>query len=272
RMVAQFNASAFVYFRPYSYTALRKIVEADRSNKVLFDLDDWMQMPELLQTVRLNFPNVWFSGSLHVWTPEMLEQARQLGVQTFVNVLGPEDTRQNLERAVRMGFDFIQTDHETELRDLLQQPVQGRVLLDAHNCYPDGELWKDRIDRALSTGTPLAIEQDLVWYVDHRTGRSWSVLSHSDSPTGSEPTMKDYFFERIRPIVEKALKTADRRDWPLITPNLAFKTEGAEHLKAIWNPRREYPDWITTAPRASDIHTIASLNIRPLLVLTGESN
>jgi len=272
RMVAQLNASDFVYFRPYSYTALRKIVGADRNNKVLFDLDDWMQMPELLQTVRLNFPNVWFSGSLHVWTPEMLEQARQLGVQTFVNVLGPEDTRQNLERAVRMGFDFIQTDHETELRDLLQQPVQGRVLLDAHNCYPDGELWKDRIDRALFTGTPLAIEQDLVWYVDHGTGHSWSVLSHSASPTGSEPTMKDYFFERIRPIVERALKTGDRRDWPLITLNLDLKTEEPEHLKAIWNLLAEYREWITTAPRASDIHRIAPLNIRPLLVLTGESN
>jgi glycerophosphoryl diester phosphodiesterase len=121
RMVARENASGFVYFRPYSYTALRTIVAADRNNKVLFDLDDWMQMPELLRTVRVNFPNVFFSGSLHVWTPEMLTQARQLGVQTFVNVLGPEDNRENLERAVRMGFDFIQTDHEAELRDLLKQ-------------------------------------------------------------------------------------------------------------------------------------------------------
>ena len=119
RMVAQENASAFVYFRPYSYTALRTIVAADRNNKVLFDLDDWMQMPDLLRTARLNLPNIFFSGSLHVWTPEMLTEARQLGVQTFVNVLGPEDNRENLERAVRMGFDFIQTDHEAELRDLL---------------------------------------------------------------------------------------------------------------------------------------------------------
>jgi glycerophosphoryl diester phosphodiesterase len=119
RMVAQENASAFVYLRPYSYTALRKIAAADPNYKVLFDLDDWMQMPELLRTVRLNLPNVFFSGSLHVWTPEMLAQARQLGVQTFVNVLGPEDNQENLERAVRMGFDFIQTDHEAELRDLL---------------------------------------------------------------------------------------------------------------------------------------------------------
>src|SRR5438093_12868079 len=39
--------------------------------------------------------------------------------------------------------------------------AQSRVLLDAHNCYPSGESWTDRIDRALSAGTPLAIEQDL---------------------------------------------------------------------------------------------------------------
>ena len=54
--------------------------------------------------------------------------------------------------------------------------AQSRVLLDAHNCYPEGKSWTDRIDRALSIGTPLAIEQDLAWYVDHGTGRSRSVL------------------------------------------------------------------------------------------------
>jgi glycerophosphoryl diester phosphodiesterase len=120
RIVAQENASAFVYFRPYSYTAVRKIIAADRNHKILFDVDDWMQLPGILPTVRPNIPNVFFSGSLHVWTPEMLTQARRLGVQTFVNVLGPEDNRENLERAIRMGFDFIQTDREAELGDLLK--------------------------------------------------------------------------------------------------------------------------------------------------------
>ena len=38
-----------------------------------------------------------------------------------------------------------------------------RVLLDAHNAYPYEGRWSDRIDRALATGLPLAIEQDLVW-------------------------------------------------------------------------------------------------------------
>ena len=32
-----------------------------------------------------------------------------------------------------------------------------RVLLDAHNCYPEGDAYADRIDRALATGLPVAI-------------------------------------------------------------------------------------------------------------------
>ena len=39
----------------------------------------------------------------------------------------------------------------------------ARVLLDAHNCYPYQGRFADRIDRALATGLPVAIEQDLIW-------------------------------------------------------------------------------------------------------------
>src|SRR5690349_16029178 len=104
-----------------------------------------------------------------------------------------------------------------------QSQPGSRVLLDAHNCYPYDGRWADRIDRALSTGTPLAIEQDLVWF----QGRS--LVAH-ENPRGDEPTMKQYFFERIRPIVEKALRDNRRDDWPLITLNLDFKSEEPEHL------------------------------------------
>src|SRR5690348_7158565 len=82
----------------------------------------------------------------------------------------------------------------------------SRTLMDAHNCYPYGEWWSDRIDRALSAGTPLAIEQDLAWYTDPKTGKSWSVVTHGEPLNGHEPTIEDYFFERVRPIVEKALQ------------------------------------------------------------------
>ncbi len=62
-----------------------------------------------------------------------------------------------------------------------------RVVMDAHNCYPYDGLWADRIERALKTGTPLAIEQDLLWYTDKRSGRSWSIVSHGGRGRGDEP-------------------------------------------------------------------------------------
>ena len=40
-----------------------------------------------------------------------------------MNVLGLEDNLENLERAARMGFDFIQTDHEAQLADLLRKKM-----------------------------------------------------------------------------------------------------------------------------------------------------
>src|SRR5690349_1116844 len=62
----------------------------------------------------------------------------------------------------------------------------GRVLLDAHNCYPYNGKFADRIDRALSTGLPLAIEQDLVWYTDPNTKTARSVVSHGAPFDGTE--------------------------------------------------------------------------------------
>lgn len=146
-----------------------------------------------------------------------------------------------------------------------------RVLMDAHNCYPYFEWWADRIDRALSSGTPLAIEQDLVWYKDVKTGKWLLVVAHGAPLEGNEPTMRDYFFERIRPLVERALREGNRGDWPLITLNLDLKTEEPEHLKAIWNLLREYQGWLTTAAKSRDVSKVTRLDVKPVLVLTGES-
>src|SRR3981189_1261425 len=98
-----------------------------------------------------------------------------------------------------------------------------RVLMDAHNCYPYFEWWTDRIDRALSAGTPLAIEQDLYWYTDPHSGRSWSVVTHGAPASGAEPTLESYVFDTVRPVVEQAIKSGDQSDWPLITLNLDLK-------------------------------------------------
>ena len=146
-----------------------------------------------------------------------------------------------------------------------------RVVLDAHNCYPYFEWWTDRIDRALSAGTPLAIEQDLLWTKNTKAGEAKSVVSHGAPATGAEPSLRDYFFERVRPIVEDALRQGNRGDWPLITLNLDLKSEEPEHLAAIWDLLSQYKDWLTTATRTTDMLQNEPLAVRPILVLTGES-
>ena len=146
----------------------------------------------------------------------------------------------------------------------------SRTITDAHNCYPYFEWWSDRIDRALSTGTPVAIEQDLGWYTDPKTNKSWSVVTHGNPITGEEPTMEQYFFARVRPIVEKALKDGNRGEWPIITLNLDFKDNKPEHLAAVLALLRKYQSWLTSAPKGPSIDTVQPLDLKPILVLTGE--
>lgn len=148
----------------------------------------------------------------------------------------------------------------------------ARTVMDAHNCYPYSEWWHDRIDRALSTGTPVAIEQDLAWYTDSKSGRSWSVVTHGGPLTGQEPTIEHYFFDRVRPIVENAIKDGNHGDWPILTLNLDFKDDKPEHLAAIRALLLKHRDWITEAPKASDATVAQPLTVRPILVLTGESD
>ncbi len=148
----------------------------------------------------------------------------------------------------------------------------SRSVMDAHNCYPYYEWWYDRIDRALSAGTPLAIEQDLYWYTDPKTGESRSLVAHGAPVSGDEPSMDHYFFDRVRPIVEQALMEGNHGNWPLITLNLDLKTEEPAHLHAIWALLSKYQDWLTTAAKTSDPASVQPLTVRPILVLTGESD
>jgi hypothetical protein len=148
----------------------------------------------------------------------------------------------------------------------------SRTVMDAHNCYPYFEWWSDRIDRSLSTGTPVAIEQDLAWHTDKKTGRSWSVVTHGGPTTGSEPTMEQYFFARVRPIVEKELQAGNRGNWPLITLNLDFKDNQPEHLAAVLALLHKYEPWLTTAPKGAEASEVQPLSLKPILVLTGESD
>jgi hypothetical protein len=151
-----------------------------------------------------------------------------------------------------------------------QLPPGARTVMDAHNCYPYFEWWGDRIDRALSAGTPLAIEQDLAWHTDPKTGRSWSVVTHGEPTYGNEPTMDQYFFERVRPIVEKALRDGNHGNWPIITLNLDFKDNKPEHLAAVLALLRKYQPWLTTSVKGTEETDVKPLDVKPILVLTGE--
>jgi hypothetical protein len=147
-----------------------------------------------------------------------------------------------------------------------------RTTLDAHNCYPYEGEWSDRIDRALAQGLPVAIEQDLTWYTDPKTGTSRSVLAHTSVFHGDEPSLDTYFFERIRPIIEKELAHPNPTRWPLITLNLDIKTEEPEHLRAIYRTLQTHSAWLTTAPNTTDPETVQPLHPGPILVLAGPSD
>ncbi len=145
---------------------------------------------------------------------------------------------------------------------------RNRPVLDAHNCYPYDGKWPDRVDRALKTGFPVGIEQDLAWYVDPATGKGRVVVTHSAKTNGSEPALRDYFFERVRPIVEKALADNDRARWPLIVLHFDFKDNQEPLLRAVWELLGEYQSWITTAVKSADRHELTPFDPKPLLVLT----
>jgi hypothetical protein len=157
---------------------------------------------------------------------------------------------------------------------LLAVPLIGQKfpLLDAHNCYPYEGRWADRIDRALSVGFPVAIEQDLAWYVDPATHKGRVVVSHTPKTTGVEPTLKQHFFERVRPLMEKALRDNERSKWPLIVVHFDFKSNETPLIEAVWDVLGEYPDWITTAVKGADPSKLAPFEKRPLLVLTEEND
>jgi len=156
------------------------------------------------------------------------------------------------------------------------QPIhlhgRARSILDAHNCYPYEGRYADRIERALSLGYPIGIEQDLAWSVDPATGRGRVVVGHSASTNGREPRLREHFFERVRPLVEKALRENHRADWPIIVLHFDNKDNREQLLRSVWNLLGEYEGWITTAVKGSDPHELAPLDVKPLLVLTEDSD
>lgn len=145
----------------------------------------------------------------------------------------------------------------------------GRVLLDAHNAYPYEGKYADRVPRALSTGLPVAIEQDLIWRPGPGGRGGESVVGHDVDKVADAPTFEDYFFGQLAPVMAKALKE-DRRDtWPLVVLNLDFKTNEPEHHRRVLDVLTRHDAWLTTAPRTTTPDVPAPLTVGPMLVLTG---
>jgi hypothetical protein len=69
-------------------------------------------------------PTAALSSGIQNWTPELLAEAHSLGLATFVNVLGAEDTPENLRRALDLRFDYIQTDHQIQLQEMIRNKIR----------------------------------------------------------------------------------------------------------------------------------------------------
>ena len=145
-------------------------------------------------------------------------------------------------------------------------------ILDAHNCYPYDGRWTDRVPRALRAGYPVSIEQDLAWYVDPATGKGRVVVSHSPTPTGTEPTLRASFFDQARPIIEKALAENKRDTWPVLVLHFDFKDTRPELLDAVWQLLGEYEPWLSTAVKTADPSALQPIDRRPVLVVTEDSD
>ena len=98
------------------------------------------------------------------------------------------------------------------------------------------------------------------------------VVAHDSDATSGAPTLESYFFDKIRPRMERALKENRRDRWPLIVLNLDFKTNERALHDAVWELLGKYERWLTTAPRTLTPHAPAALTVGPTLPnLTSES-
>ena len=137
----------------------------------------------------------------------------------------------------------------------------SRTIVLSHNAYPDHGKYADRLDRALAV-LPVAVEEDLAW-VDGR-----SLLIHGSKNIASDdPTLETYFFPKVKPIMEKALKEGNKGDWPLVTLYLDIKNDPIEHLQAIDKLLDKYDSWLTKAAKTADIARQSPLEVKPMMVL-----
>src|SRR5262245_59434685 len=120
RLIERLGARASVFYRPYSYRALRQILAEAPESRVLVDLGDWARAPGLAEMLQRDVPTGALSADWANWDAAAVAEARRRVVRTFANVLGADDTPENLAKAAALGFDYIQTDHPRTLLEILR--------------------------------------------------------------------------------------------------------------------------------------------------------
>jgi hypothetical protein len=169
-----------------------------------------------------------------------------------------------MERKLITGLAFAGLVVSLAIAATNSSPVTpgARSLLLAHNAYPDEGKYGDRLDRTIAAGTPFVVEEDLVW-VDNR-----SLLIHNPKFAGADsPTLESYFFPKVAPIIEKALKEGNKGDWPIITLYLDIKNDPVEHLEAISKVLDKHDGWLTKAVKNADIAKQSPLELKPMMVI-----
>ena len=144
----------------------------------------------------------------------------------------------------------------------------GRSLVHAHNCYPEEGKWSDRIDRALAIRqVPAVIEQDVAFAPRNAPGDQ-SVVAHDPKLAATAPSLRRHFFDRVRPVVERALAEGRQAQWPILVLHLDFKSNEREHHRAVWDLLKQHQAWLTTAAVNREPASVAPVTRGPVLVLT----
>jgi len=146
----------------------------------------------------------------------------------------------------------------------------ARSLPEAHNCYPYGAFWADRIEHALRQTPPIALEFDMRWHPHPDGAGGRLIVAHDPPPDGfMPPTFRDYGLESLRPHVEAALAAGNQGDWPLYTLNLNdLRGNEPEMYAELWALAEAYEAWLCTAIKGED-EKPAPMTVGPVLLLTG---
>jgi hypothetical protein len=138
----------------------------------------------------------------------------------------------------------------------------ARTVLLAHNAYPDHGKYEDRLDRAIASGVPFVVEEDLAWVNGHSL-----VVHGAKNASPNDPTLETYFFPKIKPVMEQALRDGNKGNWPLVTLYLDIKNDPPEHLQYINQLLDQYQAWLTTAPKTDSLAKQSRLKLGPMMIL-----